>query len=167
MKATIEIAERLVRKIYPTVTYESVCSPLARSRAAMCHCCITHGMFRATIIPDNYDFVIKTGRSDIGYKQCCHEALAYQRACESGVSEYFARYIGSFQYHNHIFYVFEKIYDISDSNPEIEEYEDELPDSLWRFLNENNIDDIHNENYGFRDDGSIAICDYAGYKMWR
>ena len=38
-----------------------------------------------------------------------------------------------------------------------------LLEKFWEFISENNINDLHEKNVGFLDDGSVVCIDYSGY----
>lgn len=42
-------------------------------------------------------------------------------------------------------------------------YGDELVNDFIYFLDEREINDLHSDNIGFRQDGSPCVCDYAGF----
>lgn len=44
-----------------------------------------------------------------------------------------------------------------------EYYEEALVDRLIEFIDENNIDDLHDGNLGFRKDGAPVLLDYSGF----
>ena len=46
----------------------------------------------------------------------------------------------------------------------IEYYGFEAVQKLFKFINEENISDLHTSNVGFREDGSPVILDYSGYE---
>lgn len=121
------------------------------------------GAFRVTFIPDNAPFVVKTGYNRGGREQCVREKDYYDKAVEAGLENYFATCYGTFVYREKTFYVFEKIEHIGEYGGR---YHRRMSDyarrkGLEKFLNDNDIGDLHCNNYGKRG-RSFVITDYAG-----
>lgn len=123
---------------------------------------IAFGMSRETFIRDDLPFVIKTGLSKAGNEQCEKEARLYHSAVVNGVEYAFAEYYGRFRYHNHYFYLFEKVEGVGAYCGEFFDSVDD--DDLMDFCYDNGINDLHCENYGYnKNRDCFVICDYAGY----
>lgn len=122
---------------------------------------ISCGMFRQTIIPADHMFVIKTGLVQGGNKQCRRELDFYRRAVEQGLEQYFAQCYGSFRCGSCTFYVYEYVAGIGNGDGDAEWYIKD--DRLADFIDDNEINDLHDENYALDDDDNIVLTDYSGY----
>lgn len=135
---------------------------------------ISSGMFRQTIIPKNHQFVIKTGMVRSGNSQCKREIEFYHEAEKENLARYFSAPIGSVKIGTVNFYIFEYIGNINGRHPaklhdddymyyEFENWveEDDVND-LIDFLDDMNINDLHESNYGFMN-GHVVLTDYSGY----
>ena len=161
MKNNIEMAKEIIKSVFPEhCTYDDM-------RYARLHSTgeefkkrygvhIEAGCFRYTMIPQGCDFVIKFGKDKYGNRQCAREQAIYRKSVEADLSEYFAKLYGTFRYHNHIFYVFQKV-DMSGVRGHFSTRNQALRD----FISENDICDLHGENYG-KINGRPVLCDYAG-----
>lgn len=127
---------------------------------------IKSGASRSTIIFDN--FVVKFDTGSHYYGDTLSEYRGYRLAIENGVDKFFAPIV-KIKVENHYYYIMKKIAYLAteDENYEgwcwndaVEEYygEDE-EDSLDWITSE--FGDLHDENYGFTEDGEMLIIDYA------
>lgn len=150
----IETAKMLVKKIYGDhCTYNSI---FMKRYSCDEDYEISHGCFRATIIPEAGNFVIKTGLSRSGTVQCIRESRIYTKAKDEKLEKYFAAYIGEFQYHKHRFFLFEKIDKVGAGYSFCHPCK-----KLEKFLKENNINDLHFGNYGYKNRLKV-LTDYSG-----
>lgn len=150
----IEIAKSLVETVYGNhCTYDLI----KRKRYSFGKdYTISCGCFRATIIPDDGNFIIKTGLSYHGTIQCLRERTIYEKAKNEKLEKYFAAYVGEFRYHNHRFFLFEKINKVGTG------YSSYHPcKKLKKFLEENDISDLHCGNYGYKNRLKV-LTDYSG-----
>lgn len=117
--------------------------------------------FRQTIIPTSHQFVIKTGLVQGGVRQCRRELDFYCKAESEGLERYFAKCYGTVRCGSCTFYVYEYVDGIGRGYDDAEYYiEDE---HLLDFIDENEITDLHYENFALDEEGNVVLTDYSGY----
>lgn len=146
------------------------------------------GMSRYAFVLEDCDYVVKFGVNPRGNEDCAREEELYQKAVESEIGHMFVKVerfttYGKLQLYfceradadedfaisTHMSY--RQLTDYSDSKQDSEEQVEDIFNSFygWRdvglfyeFCADNNINDLHLNNIGF--DGETVKCiDYAGY----
>lgn len=132
------------------------------------------GMFRQTLIPKNHQFVIKTGLTVGGNRQCKREMEFYNASIHEGLQEYFSECYGRFKVGCVWFYVYEYINDIGNHGDYFELNNDSWNDMPFYWINRrdvnsvvdfceaHDINDLHVENFGFKY-GHAVMTDYSGF----
>lgn len=165
MMNRVESAKLFVRNMFAhSCTYDdirAICSSYDDHYDRARRCTLCAGSFRSVIIPDGADYIIKTGANGVGSRQCKREFSIYNKAVRAGVADSFATIYGYFCYHNHVFYVMEKLADVGAGDYDFVDL-DECPENVANFIDDNYINDTHYGNYGFRN-GLPVLCDYAGW----
>lgn len=128
------------------------------------------GASRSTVIFD--DFVVKFDTGDPYYGDTLSEYKGYRLALANGMDRFFAPLV-KIKVEHHYYYIMKKI-----STLAVEEWEYEgegWGDAIRSFdsgVCDDDVDwvfdefnDLHDENYGFTDDGEMLIIDYACNKF--
>lgn len=165
------VAEEIVKCVYPNDFTEREIQKNSNKRFRGEYSgIIKAGAFRSTIVPNEFNFIIKTPLNNGGARQCEAEAINYDRAKQWHLEHYFAAYYGTFQYREHTFYVFKKIPNVGCGG---REYDDVMTEysrrkGLKKFLHFYKINDLHGGNYG-KIGRSYILTDYSGIDSedWR
>ena len=149
-------------------------------------CKIMSGAFRTVIVPDKGDFIIKIPKSRSHLVFCEEERNLSKKAQKAGLENYFANFLGKFEFWDIPCYMFEKFpvimssldWDTIKQKARNNERWDDycsidiapfvLNDKVWKklkgFLHKHDVKDLHKHNVAYsKKRGHIVFIDYGGY----
>lgn len=155
-------AKKFIAKVYPYIKNcdDSFDFSLAINRFNLeCHRNVQIASGSTRVVMITSDYVIKVDYDGWGkgrWGSCADEVRMYRKAKHDGFAHLFAKVTPVRKGYNRTFYIMPRIGGIAKKPCDADEYVD---GDDYDYLYEN-VGDLHNQNYGWKD-GHIVMIDYA------